>query len=58
MKRFLVSALTVLMSMGVAVSAASATQLALNDAEVDHNNDGNFTIHELISINRDLRNKK
>ena len=58
MKRFLVSTLAVVLLMGAFVSAASAAQLALNDAGVDHNNDGVSTIHELVTVNRSSRNKK
>ncbi len=58
MKRFLLSALTVLMSMGAITSAATAAQVGLGDAMADLNDDGNVTLHEVVLYNRDQRNKK
>lgn len=58
MKRFLISTLTVLMSMGVLVPVASATQIALNDAVADHNSDGVVSLHEVVTENRERRNHK
>lgn len=58
MKRFLVSTVAIALSMGALVGAASASQLALNSEGVDHNNDGVSTLHELVTVNRGLRDKK
>ena len=57
MKRFFLSALTVLMSMGAITGAAAAAQVSLGDATADLNGDGNVTLHEVVLYNRDQRNK-
>lgn len=57
MKRFLLSTLTVVMSMGAVASAASAAQVGLGNPKADLNNDGNVTLHEVVLYNRDQRNK-
>ena len=57
MKRFFLSALTVLMSMGAITGAAAAAQVSLGAATADLNGDGNVTLHEVVLYNRDQRNK-
>ncbi|MEL6230757.1 MAG: hypothetical protein AAFR24_12685 [Cyanobacteria bacterium J06627_3] len=57
MKRFLFSALTVLMSVGALAGAASAAQVGLGDSRADLNNDGRVTLHEVVTYNRDQRDK-
>ena len=57
MKRFLLSALTILMSMGAITSAASAAQVGLGDSRADLNQDGRVTLHEVVTYNRDQRDK-
>lgn len=57
MKRFLFSALTVLMSVGAIAGSASAAQVALGDSRADLNEDGRVTLHEVVTYNRDQRDK-
>ncbi|MEO0396088.1 MAG: hypothetical protein ACFB14_15275 [Leptolyngbyaceae cyanobacterium] len=57
MKRFLLSTLTVLMSMGAIASAASAAQVGLGNPIADLNEDGRVTLHEVVTYNRDQRDK-
>lgn len=57
MKRFLLTTLTVLMSMGAVASAASATQVGLGDPIADLNGDGRVTLYEVVTYNRDQRDK-
>ena len=57
MKRFLLSALTILMSMGAITSAAGAAQVGLGDSRADLNKDGRVTLHEVVTYNRDQRDK-
>ncbi|MBX2862674.1 MAG: hypothetical protein KTR27_03895 [Leptolyngbyaceae cyanobacterium MAG.088] len=57
MKRFFLSALTVLLSMGAITSAASAAQVGLGNPVADLNEDGRVTLHEVVTYNRDQRNK-
>ncbi|MBE9069311.1 hypothetical protein IQ260_21955 [Leptolyngbya cf. ectocarpi LEGE 11479] len=57
MKRFVLSALTVLMSMGAVASAANATQVGLGNPIADLNEDGRVTLHEVVNYNRDQRDK-
>lgn len=57
MKRLLLSTLTVLMSMGTIVSAASAAQVGLGNPIADLNGDGRVTLHEVVTYNRDQRDK-
>ncbi len=57
MKRFLLSSLTVLMSMGAIASTASAAQVGLGNPIADLNQDGRVTLHEVVLYNRDQRNK-
>lgn len=57
MKRFLLSTLTVLMSMAAVTSAASAAQVGLGDSRADLNEDGRVTLHEVVTYNRDQRDK-
>lgn len=58
MKRFLFSALTVLVSMGAVASAASAAQVGLGNPVADLNEDGSVTLHEVVNYNRDQRDKR
>ncbi|MEA5463814.1 hypothetical protein [Leptothoe sp. PORK10 BA2] len=55
MKRFLLSVLTVLMSMGAITSAATADQVSPTDMKADRNGDGNVTLHEVVLYNRSQR---
>ncbi len=57
MKRFLLSTLTVLMSMGAISSAATAAQVGLGNPIADLNEDGTVTLHEVVTYNRDQRDK-
>ncbi|MEM9806540.1 MAG: hypothetical protein AAF959_14790 [Cyanobacteria bacterium P01_D01_bin.56] len=57
MKRFLLSTLTVVISMGAVTGAATAAQVGLGNPKADLNNDGNVTLHEVVLYNRDQRNK-
>ena len=57
MKRFLLSTLTVLMSMGALAGNASAVQVGLGDIRADLNEDGRVTLHEVVTFNRDQRDK-
>ncbi|EDX84732.1 hypothetical protein S7335_2429 [Synechococcus sp. PCC 7335] len=57
MKRFVISALTVLASVGVLTTAASAAQVSLGNPVADLNGDGNVTLHEVVLYNRDQRDK-
>jgi len=58
MKRLFISTLTVLMSMGVLSTAASAAQVSPGSAIADLNGDGNVTLHEVVTYNREFRNKR
>ncbi|MEM9266203.1 MAG: hypothetical protein AAGA46_11825 [Cyanobacteria bacterium P01_F01_bin.13] len=58
MKTFLLSTLTVLMSMGALAGSASAVQVGLGDSRADLNADGRVTLHEVVIFNRDQRNKR
>ena len=57
MKRLVVSTLTVLLSTGMLASAASARQVGLGDPIADLNRDGKVTLHEVVTFNRDQRDK-
>ena len=57
MKRFLLSTLTVLMSMGAIASTANAAQVSLGNPIADLNEDGRVTLHEVVTYNRDQRDK-
>lgn len=57
MKRFLLSTLTVLMSVGAITSAATAAQVGLGNPIADLNEDGTVTLHEVVTYNRDQRDK-
>ena len=57
MKRFLLSALTVLMSTGALAGVANAQQNSLTDSRGDLNGDGRITLHEVVTYNRDQRDK-
>lgn len=57
MKRFVLSALTVVMSMGAVAGAASAAQVGLGNPIADLNEDGRVTLHEVVNYNRDQRDK-
>lgn len=57
MKRFFLSTLTVLLSMGAITSDASAAQVGLGNPVADLNEDGRVTLHEVVTYNRDQRNK-
>ena len=57
MKRFLFSALTVLMSVGSLAGAAHAAQVGLGDSRADLNEDGRVTLHEVVTHNREQRDK-
>lgn len=58
MKRFLFSALTVLVSIGTIAGAASAAQVSLGDSRADLNEDGQVTLHEVVNYNRHQRDKR
>lgn len=55
MKRFSLSALTMLMLLGALTTAAPAAQTHRGDLAADLNGDGNVTLHELKNYNRDQR---
>lgn len=55
MKRFLLSTLTVLLTMGALTTIASAEQVGRTDSRADLNGDGKVTLHELRLYNRDQR---
>ena len=55
MKRFSLSALTMLMLLGAMTTAAPAAQTHRGDLAADLNGDGKVTLHELKSYNRDQR---
>ncbi|MEM6835556.1 MAG: hypothetical protein AAF609_01775 [Cyanobacteria bacterium P01_C01_bin.120] len=55
MKRFLLSTLTILLTMGALTAAAGAEQVGLTDSRADLNGDGKVTLHEVKSYNRDQR---
>ncbi len=55
MKRFSLSALTMLMLLGALTTAATAAQTHRGDLAADLNGDGNVTLHELKNYNRDQR---
>ena len=57
MKRFLFSALTVVMSLGALADSASAVQVGLGDSRADLNGNGIVTLHEVVTFNRDQRDK-
>lgn len=61
MKRIFLSAFTVFVSASVMAGAmatgASARQVSLGDPLADLNGDGNVTLHEVVTFNRDQRNK-
>ena len=57
MKRFLLSTLTVVMSMGALAGSASAVQVGLGDSRADLNEDSTVTLHEVVLFNRDQRDK-
>ncbi|ESA36382.1 hypothetical protein N836_00480 [Leptolyngbya sp. Heron Island J] len=57
MKRFLLSTLTVLMSMGAIAGMANAAQVGLGNPIADLNEDGTVTLHEVVNYNRDQRDK-
>ncbi|MEM7066486.1 MAG: hypothetical protein AAF572_25380 [Cyanobacteria bacterium P01_B01_bin.77] len=57
MKRFLFSALTVVVSMGAITIAANAAQVGLGNPVADLNEDGRVTLHEVVNYNRDQRDK-
>ncbi|MGD1856880.1 MAG: hypothetical protein ACFB2W_21810 [Leptolyngbyaceae cyanobacterium] len=57
MKRFLFSALTIVMSLGALTGSASAVQVGLGDSRADLNGDGQVTLHEVVNFNRDQRDK-
>jgi len=57
MKRIFLSTLTVLVAIGVSASGASARQVSLGDPIADLNGDGNVTLHEVVTFNRDQRDK-
>lgn len=58
MKRLLISTLTVLMSMGALSAAANAAQVSPGNSIADLNGDGTVTLHEVVTYNRDFRNKR
>ena len=58
MKRLFFSTFTILASMWVLAAAASAAQVAPGDAIADLNGDGNVSLHEVVTYNREQRNKK
>lgn len=43
--------------MGAITSAASAAQVGLGNPVADLNEDGRVTLHEVVTYNRDQRNK-
>lgn len=57
MKRVLFTTLTVVMSLGSFVGSANAVQVGLGDARADLNGDGQVTLHEVVTFNRDQRDK-
>lgn len=57
MKRFLLSTLTVLMSMGAITGTATAAQVGFGNPIADLNGDGTVTLHEVVTYNRDQRDK-
>ncbi len=56
MKRFLISGLTLVLSVFAISSIAYAKQATLSDAAADLNSDGIVTLTELEFYNRDQRN--
>ena len=55
MKRFLLSTLVALVSMGTLAATAQAAQVHLGHEAADLNGDGTVTLFELKNYNRDQR---
>ncbi|MEO0396958.1 MAG: hypothetical protein AAF243_13365 [Cyanobacteria bacterium P01_A01_bin.137] len=45
------------MSVGALTGTASAAQVGLGDSRADLNEDGRVTLHEVVTYNRDQRDK-
>ena len=58
MKRLLFSTITILASMWVGSIAANAAQLAPGNPRADLNGDGIVSLHEVVTYNREQRNKR
>ncbi len=57
MKRFLLSTLTLMTTTALLTTTVSARQVGLNNPIADLNGDGNVTLHEVVTFNRDRRDK-
>lgn len=57
MKRYLLSGLVILLSLGVSATFASANQTHFGDLRADLNGDGEVSLRELKSYNRIVRGK-
>lgn len=55
MKRFVISALTIIVSLGTVAGAAHATQVRPGHDAADINRDGQVTLTEVKNYNRDQR---
>ena len=55
MRRYLLSALTILLASAIAAPAVSARQATMSDKYADFNGDGQVSLTELINYNRDHR---
>lgn len=57
MKRLLLSALAATAMITMVTPTASARQVSPNNPIADLNGDGNVTLHEVVTFNRDRRDK-
>ncbi|MEL6138353.1 MAG: hypothetical protein AAFR42_13220 [Cyanobacteria bacterium J06628_6] len=57
MKRYILSALTTVVTVGMLATTVSARQVSLGNPVADLNEDGRVTLHELVTYNRDQRDK-
>lgn len=55
MRRYLLSALTILLASAIAAPAVSARQATMSDKDADFNGDGQVSLTELRNYNRDHR---